>query len=168
MAKLMKNKIMLYSDSYYGDFSLDVLRMSRHATQRAKERKIPVDELLKSRSHINGYVDKVVSKNGIVITTYPRLNPNYELPQNARRFTFPKNGIGLFIGKQHTNIKRTQAEYQLKLLYFDEYNALIAVAPTSDYDWTPVEKMIDTARQRKYKSPQQLLAKKIENQSKTD
>jgi hypothetical protein len=161
MAKLMKNKIMLYNDPYYGDFSLDVLRMSNHATQRAKERKIPVDELLKPRSHINGYVDKVVSKNGVVITTYPRSNPNYELPKNARRFTFPKNGIGLFIGKQHANIKRTQAEYQLKSLYFD-HNTLIAVAPTSDYDWTPVEKMIDTARQRKYKSPQQLLAKKNE------
>jgi len=161
MAKLMKNKIMLYNDPYYGDFSLDVLRMSNHATQRAKERKIPVDELLKPRSHINGYVDKVVSKNGVVITTYPRSNPNYELPENARRFTFPKNGIGLFIGKQHANIKRTQAEYQLKSLYFD-HNTLIAVAPTSDYDWTPVEKMIDTARQRKYKSPQQLLAKKNE------
>jgi len=157
----MKNKIMLYNDPYYGDFSLDVLRMSNHATQRAKERKIPVDELLKPRSHINGYVDKVVSKNGVVITTYPRSNPNYELPENARRFTFPKNGIGLFIGKQHANIKRTQAEYQLKSLYFD-HNTLIAVAPTSDYDWTPVEKMIDTARQRKYKSPQQLLAKKNE------
>jgi hypothetical protein len=161
MAKLIKDKVMLYNDSYYGDFSLDVLRMSRHATERAKERKIPVAELLQPRSYINGHIDKVVSKNGLVITAYPRGPPNYELPQNSRRFTFPIDGIGLFIGKQHANIKRTQAEYQLKSLYFD-HNTLIAVAPTSDYDWTPVEKMIDTARQRKYKSPQQLLAKKNE------
>jgi hypothetical protein len=168
MAKLMKNKVMLYNDSYYGDFSLDVLHMSRHATQRAKERQIPVGELLKSRSHINGSVDKVVAKNGLVITTYQRLNPNYELPENARRFTFPRDGIGLFIGKQHANIKGIQAEYHLQSLYFDEYKNLIAVAPTGNYDWTPVEKMIDTACQRKYKSRQQLLAEKNENQSKTD
>jgi len=154
---------MLYNDSYYGDFSLDVLRMSRHATERAKERKIPAAELLQSRSYINAYIDKVVSKNGVVITAYPRqqyVAPNYELPENGRGFTFPKNGIGLFIGKQHTNIKRTQAEYHLKSLYFDKYNTLIAVAPTSDYDWTPVEKMIEKACKRKYKSQQQLLAKR--------
>jgi hypothetical protein len=162
MAKAIKNKVMLYNDSYYGDFSLDVLRMSRHATQRAAERKIPVAELLQSRSHINGYVDKVVSKNGVAITAYPRSAPNFELPTNGRRFTFPINGIGLFIGKQHANIKRTQAEYQLKSLYFDEYNHLIAVAPTSDYDWTPVENMIEIARKRKYKPQQQLLVKKNE------
>jgi len=165
MAKVMKNKVMLYNDSYYGDFSLDVPRMSHHAAQRAKERKIPTEELLKPRSHINAYIEKVVSKNGLVITAYPRqqnVASNYELPENGRRFTFPKNGIGLFIGKQHANIKRTEAEYNLKSLYFDQYNTLIAVAPTSDYDWTPVEKMIETACKRKYKSPQQLLAKKKE------
>jgi hypothetical protein len=156
---------MLYNDSYFGDFSLDVPRMSRHAVQRAEERKIPVAELLQSRSHINAYVDKVVSKHGLIITVYPRSQyvvPNNELPENGKRFTFPKDGIGLFIGKQHANIKHTQAEYNLKALYFDEYNTLIAVAPTSDYDWTPVEKMIETARKRKYKSQKQLLAKKNE------
>ncbi|CAF3145354.1 unnamed protein product, partial [Rotaria sp. Silwood2] len=78
--------------------------MSRHATQRAKERKIPAAELLQSQSHINAYIDKVVNKNGLIITAYPRrqyVAPNSELPENARRFTFPKNGIDLFIGKQH-------------------------------------------------------------------
>lgn len=162
MAKLMKNKIMRYNDSYYGDFSLDVLRLSRHATQRANEREIPVAELLKPRSHINGHVDKVVAKNGIIITVYPRINSNYELPANGRRFAFPKDGIGLFIGKQYTNIKRIRAEHQLKDLYFDEYKSLIAIAPTSDYDWTPLEKMIEAARKRKYKSKQQLSKEKNE------
>ncbi len=155
---------MLYNDSYFGDFSLDVPRMSRHAVQRAKERKIPVAELLQSRSHINAYVDKVVSKNGLIITAYPRsqyVAPNNELPENGKRFTFPKDGIGLFIGKQHANIKRTQDECNLKSLYFDN-NTLIAVAPTSDYDWAPVEKIIETACKRKYKSQKQLLAKKNE------
>jgi hypothetical protein len=163
MAKSKKSKAMLYNDSYFGDFSLDVLRISRHAAQRAKERKIPAAELLQSRSHINAYIDKVVSKNGVVITAYPRskyVTPNYELPENGRRFTFPKNGIGQFIGKEHTNIKRTQAEYHLKSLYFDKYDALIGVAPTSDYDWTPIEKIIEQACKRKYKSQQQLLAAK--------
>ncbi|CAF4698789.1 unnamed protein product, partial [Rotaria socialis] len=64
---------------------------------------------------------------------------------------FPKNGIGLFIGKQHANIKRTQAEYNLKSLYFDKNDDLIAVARVSDYDWTLVEKMIEKACKRKYK-----------------
>jgi hypothetical protein len=165
MAKLMRNKIMLYNDLYYGDFRLDVPRMSRHAAQRAEERKIPAAELLQSRSHINAYVDKVVSKNGLVITAYPRspyVAPNPELPENGRRFTFPKAGIALFIGKQHANIKRIQDEYNLKSLYFDKYNTLIAVAPTSDYDWIPVEKIIEKACKRKYKSQKQLLAKKNE------
>ncbi len=163
MAKLMRNKILLYNDSYYGDFSLDVLHMSRHATERAKERKIPAAELLQPRSHINAYIDKVVSKNGVVITAYRRdqyVAPKSELPENGRRYQFPKDGIGLFIGKQHANIKLTQVEYQLKSLYFDKDNTLIAVAPTSDYDWTSVEDMIEKARKRKYKSPRQLLAKK--------
>jgi hypothetical protein len=156
-------KAMLYNDSYYGDFSLDVPHLSHHAVQRAEERKIPAAELLQPRSYINAYVDKVVSKNGLVITAYPRsryVAPNDELPENGRRFTFPKNGIGLFIGKQHANIKRTQDEYHLKSLYFDKYNTLIAVAPTSDYDWTPVEEMIEKACKRKYKSQQQLSARK--------
>ncbi|CAF1100236.1 unnamed protein product [Didymodactylos carnosus] len=158
MAKFIKNKVMLYNDSYYGDFSLDVSNVSRHAAQRAEERKIPVAELLKSRSHINGYIDKVVSKTGVVITAYPRrIN---ELPEYGRRFAFPKDGIGLFIGEQHANIKLIQAEYQLKSLYFDEHNTLIAVAPTSDYDWTSVERMIENARKRKYKPQQQPLVKK--------
>ena len=163
MVKFSKKDVMLFNDPYYGDFSLDVLRMSRHASERAKERKIPAAELLQSRSHINAYVDKIVSKNGVVITAYPRLQsvaPNDELPKNGRRFPFPKNGIGLFIGKQHATIKLTQAEYQLKSLYFDRYNTLIAVALTSDYDWTSLEQMIEKASKRKYKSPQQLLAKK--------
>ncbi|CAF1020380.1 unnamed protein product, partial [Rotaria magnacalcarata] len=153
MAKRME-KQMLYNDSYYGDFSLDVLRMSRHAVQRAKERKIPAAELVQSRSSINAYVDKVVSKNGVVITAYPRSQNNfhyYELPENGKRFKFPKDGIGLFIGKQGANIKCTQAEYNLKSLYFDKNNDLIAVAPVSDYDWTLVEKMIEKACKRKYK-----------------
>jgi hypothetical protein len=162
MAKRKKHEVMLSNDSYFGDFSLDVIRLSRHAAQRAKERKIPVAELLQSRSHINGYIDKVVTKNGLVITAYPRVDPSRELPTNGRRFKFPINGIGLFIGKDHANIKHTQAEYQLKSLYFDQSNTLIAVAPTGDYDWTPVEKVIEAACKRKYKSKQQLTAKKYE------
>ena len=160
MAKLLKNKVMLFNDSYYGDFSLDVPRLSRHAVQRAHERKIPVAELLQSRSHINAYVEKVVSKNGMVITAYPRqlLPSNDDLPENAKRFTFPKNGIALFIGKQHANIKRSQVEYNLKSLYFDKHDTLIAVAFTKDYDWTPFEKMIEAARKRKYKTPEQIKA----------
>ena len=106
MDKFTKHKLMLYNDPSYGDFSFDVLRMSHHATQRAKERKIPVAELLQPRSHINGYIDRVVSKNGVIITAYPRTAFNYPLPENGRRFTFPRDGIGLFIGTQHTNIKR--------------------------------------------------------------
>ncbi|CAF1373586.1 unnamed protein product [Adineta ricciae] len=158
MAKLGKKRLL--SIDFYGDFSLDVPRLSHHAVQRAQERKIPVAELLQSRSHINAYVEKVVSKNGVVITAYPRqrLPPNDGLPENAKRFTFPKNGIALFIGKQHVNIKRTQAEYNLKSLYFDKYDTLIAVASTNDYDWTPFEKMIETARKRKYKTPEQIKA----------
>ena len=163
MAKIMRNKIMLYDDPYYGDFSLDVLRMSHHANQRAKERKIPVAELLQPRSHINGHVDKVVSKKGVIITAYPRIIHNDKLPENGRLFRFPVDGIGLFIGKQHANIKRTQTEHQLKSLYFNEYNHLIAVAPSSDYDWTAFEKIIETARKRKYKSQKQLAAIKYEN-----
>ena len=156
----MKN-LMLYNDSYYGDFSLDVPHLTYHAAQRAKERKIPAAELLQPRSHINAYIDKVVSKRGIVITAYPRrknVAPNHELPENGRRFFSPLNGIGLFIGKEHVNIKRTQTEYQLKSLYFDQHSTLIAVAPTSDYDWTSVEEMIEKARTRKYRSKKQLLA----------
>ena len=153
MAKLMKNKIMKYNDPYFGDFSLDVLRLSRHATERAQERKIPVTELVRSRSHINGYINKIVGTNGLVITAYPRSTIQRPLPENGRRFTFPKDGIPHFIGKFHANIKRIQAEYHLKFLYFDKNNALIAVAPTSDYDWIPVEKVIETASKRKYKPP---------------
>lgn len=152
MAKSIKN-IMRYNDEYYGDFSLDILRMSRHATERAKERKIPVQELLQPRSHINGYVDKVVSKTGLVITAYSRDASRFVLPENGRRFKFPVDGIGLFIGKQHTNIKSTQAEYQLSSLYFDQNNTLVAVAPTTNYDWKPLEKRIEAARKRKYKTP---------------
>src|SRR5689334_7647212 len=110
----MKKKVMLYNDSYFGDFSFDVLRLSRHATERTKERKIPVAELLQSRSHINGYIDKIVSKNGLVITAYPRSTLNRPLPENGKRFMFPKNVSPHFIGKQHTNIKRIQTEHQLK------------------------------------------------------
>ena len=99
---------------------------------------IPNAELLQPRSYINAYVNKVVSK----------------------RFTFPMNGIGLLIGKEHVNIKRAQEEYKLKSLYFDKGNMLIAVAPKSDYDWTWVEGMIEKARQRKYKTKEQLMAKK--------
>jgi hypothetical protein len=165
MAKLIKNKVMLYNDSYFGDFTLDVPRMSHHATQRAKERNIPTAELLQPRSCINAYIDKVVSKRGVVITTYPRAqwvtpDTSYELPENGKRFTFPTNGIGLFIGKEHVNIRRTQAEFKLTSLYFDKGNILIAVAPTSDYDWTPVEAMIEKARKRKYETKGQIMAKK--------
>ncbi|UJR11583.1 hypothetical protein I4U23_015763 [Adineta vaga] len=166
MAKKVNNKAMLLNDPYYGDFSLDVLRLSHHATQRAVERKIPATELLQSRSHINAYVDKVVSKSGVIITTYPRQPyiapiPD-ELPENGRRFTFPKNGIGIFIGKQHVNIKRTQTEYNLITLYFDKSGSLIAVPPSADYNWTMFENMLEKAQKRKYKTPQQLLAKKNE------
>ncbi|CAF0919480.1 unnamed protein product [Adineta steineri] len=158
-------KYKRWLDASDGDFSLDVLRMSHHATQRAIERKIPAAELLQPRSYINAYVDKVVSKNGVVITAYPRsqyVAPNHPLPENGRRFTFPYNGIGRFIGKQGVNIKRIQAEYHLKSLYFDKNNNLIAVAPTIDYDWTSVVKMIEEACKKKYKPPQQLLTKKTE------
>ncbi|CAF3797042.1 unnamed protein product [Rotaria sp. Silwood1] len=130
MTKLIKKNLTTYNDSYYGDFSLDVPRLSRHAAQRATERKIPAVELLRSKSHINAYIDKVVSKTGVVITAYPRVqggNRNYELPENGRRYTFPKDGIGLFIGKEHANIKRIQAEYQLKELYFDSYDVKVLV-----------------------------------------
>jgi hypothetical protein len=151
MAKSFKT-MMLYDDSYYGDFSLNVLRLSRHATERAKERKISVQELLQPRSHINGYVNKVVSKHGLIITAYPRNASRCVLPENGRRFSFPADGIGVFIGEQHTNIKRIQEEYQLRSLYFDQNNTLVAVAPTREYDWAPVEKMIEAARKRKYKS----------------
>ncbi|CAF3967962.1 unnamed protein product [Rotaria sp. Silwood1] len=167
MTKLIKKNLTTYNDSYYGDFSLDVPRLSRHAAQRATERKIPAVELLRSKSHINAYIDKVVSKTGVVITAYPRVqggNRNYELPENGRRYTFPKDGIGLFIGKEHANIKRIQAEYQLKELYFDSYDVLIAVASSSDYDWTLVEQMIEKARKAKYKPQKQLLMKKNANQ----
>ena len=102
---------------------------------------------------LNGYIDTVVSKNGVIITAYPRTAFNYPLPENGRCFTFPRDGIGLFIGTQHTNIKRLKAEYHLKSLYFDQNQTLIAVAPTSDYDWTSFENMIETARKRKYNKP---------------
>lgn len=158
----MKNKVMRYDDPYFGDFSLDVLRLSHHANERAKERKIPVKELLQTRSHINGHIDKVVSKNGLIITAYPRDPHRYDLPENGRRFSFPPDGIGLFIGKQHTNIKRIQAEHQLKSLYFDRYQHLIAIAPSRDYDWTPLEQTVEIARKRKYRSKIQLATQKNE------
>lgn len=146
---------MLYNDPYYDDFSLDVLRLSRHAAERAKERKIPVAELLQPRSHINGYVNKVVSKDGVIVTAYSRAARNFELPENGRCFKFPVDGIGLFIGKQGANIKNTQAEYHLKSLYFNSYKDLVAVAPTRDYDWKLFEEMIEKVCKRKYKSKQQ-------------
>ena len=146
---------MLYDDPYFGDFSLDVLRLSHHAAERAQERKIPVSELLRPRSHINGSVNKIVSKTGVVITAYPRSTFQRPLPANGRRFTFPKEVIGRFIGKLGENSKRVQAEHHLKSLYFDQNDTLIAVAPTNDYDWTQVEEVIETARKRNYQSPQQ-------------
>lgn len=148
---------MLYNDIYFGDFSLDVLRPSHHATERAIERKIPVSELLRPRSHINGYVNKIVSKDGLVITAYPRAtNPRPRpVPENGRLFTFPKEGIPHFIGKLGVNIKRVQAEHNLKSMYFDNNDTLVAVPSSDDYNWAPVEEVIETARKRKYKSRQQ-------------
>ena len=104
----------------------------------------------------------MVSKTGVIITTYPRDSHQCELPENGRRFSFPLDGIGLFIGKQFVNIKHTQAEHQLKSLYFDKNNQLIAVAPTRDYDLTAFEKTTEIARKRKYKSKQQLTTNKNE------
>lgn len=163
----MKNKIMKYNDPYFGDIFPDVLRMSNHATQRATERKIPVEELLQQRSHINGSINKVVSKSGVIITAYPRSTRNFELPENAKRFTFPSDGIGIFIGKQGVNIKRIQAEYQLKSLHFDQSNYLIAVPSTNDYDWAPFETMVEIAQKRKYRTKQQSETKKKEKNSRS-
>ena len=163
MAKMMK-KVMQYDDVYYGDFSLDVPRLSHHASRRAKERKIPREELLQSRSHINGYVKKIESKTGVVITAYPRGSSAPIIPENGRCFQIPFNGIGIFIGKQHENINRTKNEYNLKSLRFDQNNNLIAVAPTKDYDWTQFNNMIENVRKRKYLSPEQIKQKqKIKN-----
>lgn len=104
----------------YDDFTLDNIKISRHALQRAQERGIPIEDLRRNKPK---YGQVIISDN-TVITTFKRPGQSGQIVPGRQGTTFTSyvefksvDLVGMVIGKQGGNIKGIQSIFSSQIHY---------------------------------------------------